>query len=67
MDRYWTYDLTNEEKAELCTGCIFLHIGKNVDHNHCEKTREAWNWMEQRVNGRWKGKCYYMQKALKEG
>jgi len=51
--------ISNEKIAELCIGCVFLDIGINVDHNHCNKTRESWNWMEQRVNGRWKGRCHY--------
>jgi len=53
-------------ETELCKGCIFLHIGINVDHNHCDKTQENWNWMEKRANGRWEGRCHYMQRALKE-
>lgn len=67
MNRYRVIDLTNEEKAKACVGCVSLHIGVNVDHNHCDKTREDWNWMQQRVNGRWEGRCHYMQQALKEG
>lgn len=37
--------------ARLCCGCIYVHIGKDVDHNHCD-IRRATRWMDERVNGR---------------
>jgi len=37
--------------ARLCRGCIFAHIGREVDHNHCD-IRGATHWMDARVNGR---------------
>jgi len=41
MRNYW--------KAKLCHGCIYLHIGKNVDHNHCDASGDAWE--NHRVSG----------------
>jgi len=55
-----TRRISNKDAAKLCMGCVHLHIGTEVDH----KTREAWNWMEARVNGQWFGGCHY--KLLKE-
>ncbi|GAH64820.1 unnamed protein product [marine sediment metagenome] len=26
----------NKRKAKHCIGCCYLHIGQNVDHNHCD-------------------------------
>lgn len=62
--------MTNEEAGGLCKGCIYLHIGVHVDHNHCDKSRYGdsdWDWYEKRANGRFNNpksmyhnnKCYY--------
>jgi len=42
--------MKNWWKARLCQDCISAHIGREVDHNHCD-IREATSWMEKRVNG----------------
>ena len=33
MDRYER----NKQKAKSCLDCVYLHIGQNADHNHCDK------------------------------
>jgi len=47
----------NEKKARLCLGCIYLHIGTEVDHNHCDK--EKWCRGEKRANGLLESNCPY--------
>jgi len=56
----------NKQNAKLCLGCIYLHIGQNVDHNHCDKVRDM-HWMDNRANGLNKYDCHYKTEALKEG
>jgi hypothetical protein len=45
----------NTKAATYCKGCVWLHIGINVDHNHCDyntnETGGEWNDYERRVNG----------------
>ena len=41
--------MRNLNTARQCWGCKFLHIGREVDHNHCDR-RGASSWMEKRVN-----------------
>ena len=33
MRNYW--------RARLCHGCKYLHVGKNVSHNHCDFYRAS--------------------------
>ena len=44
-------------KKTKCKGCKYLHIGINVDHNHCNKSNVV--WMQKRANGMYKGGCIY--------
>lgn len=46
----------NKIKAKYCIGCIFLHIGIDVDHNHCNSSGS--NWFDARTNGLCRNKCY---------
>lgn len=45
-------------KARLCRQCKFVHIGENVDHNHCDLRPET-PWRKQRVNGQNRCSCHY--------
>jgi len=29
--------MKNWWRARLCRGCKFLHVGREVDHNHCDR------------------------------
>lgn len=49
--------MDNKRRAKLCIGCKFLHIGVNVDHNHCNKSKNY--WMHKRANGLVEGDCIY--------
>ena len=55
----------NKQSAELCLSCIYLHIGQDVDHNHCDKVRGCDHWMDRRTNGSNTYDCRYKTKALK--
>jgi len=59
MDR-----INNYKKGELCNGCKHLHIGINVDHNHCDHSNKS-HWMEERVNGRQKESCIHFERFEK--
>lgn len=54
----WSDDINrfkkNWWKARLCRQCKFVHIGKKVDHNHCDLQYHASSKddREDRVNGR---------------
>ena len=60
----------NTECAKLCIGCKWLHIGENVDHNHCDRKVGQGFMHDERVNGRFnhpeslyhKSKCYDYEK-----
>jgi len=41
----------NEKKAKYCLGCAWLHIGIEVDHNHCDYTNQTWDELGKRANG----------------
>ncbi len=41
----------NYKRAKLCRGCKFLHIGRRVDHNHCDCRFGDNHWQDRRVNG----------------
>jgi len=44
----------NKIKAKKCLGCIYLHIGHGVDHNHCDIRniyRSTHEYLEDRANG----------------
>ena len=60
--------IRNEKAARFCKGCAWVHIGINVDHNHCDYTRENWDELEKRANGHFSGlwpTCrYYWAKKL---
>ena len=57
--KWWQFDrstfMKNWWKARWCRGCKGLHIGRKVDHNHCDflKSDDA----HARVNGRFNHKC----------
>lgn len=46
--------MKNWWKARQCHGCKFLHLGRQVDHNHCDAKSfgEEQENRERRVNGR---------------
>ena len=46
--------MKNWWKARLCHGCGFLHVGREVDHNHCEI---GGPYQELRVAGRVSRSC----------
>ena len=65
MDQYQR----NKINAKYCLGCINLHIGTEVDHNHCDRFATSL-WYERRANGHHKSRCAYKnltKQALKEG
>ena len=38
-----------------CDGCVFIHIGQEVNHNHCDLSRSnpyGWDVYEKKANGR---------------
>jgi len=37
--------MTNRWKARSCCGCEYLHIGRRVDHNHCDYAHDD-SWIE---------------------
>lgn len=39
----------NKIKAKYCLNCIYLHIGIEVDHNHCDGFNDS--WYDSRANG----------------
>ena len=43
--------MRNLNKASQCWGCKYLHIGQNVDHNHCDCRYGDGRWQDHRVNG----------------
>jgi len=45
----------NRSKARYCLSCIYVHIGIEVDHNHCSGSSSL--WYEERVNGHHRDKC----------
>ncbi len=42
-------EIKNKERAKYCIGCAWLHIGEDVDHNHCDYT--SVDELHNRVNG----------------
>lgn len=53
--------MENLNKAKQCHGCTFLHIGQDVDHNHCDCRHGDSHWQDHRVNGHYNhpGDIYY--------
>ena len=53
--------MKNLNKAKQCHGCKYLHIGQNVDHNHCDCKYGDGHWQDDRVNGHYNhsGNIYY--------
>ncbi len=43
MRNYWA--------ARLCHGCKYLHVGRKVDHNHCDCKFGDTHWQDKRANG----------------
>ena len=53
----------NKDRGKYCKGCAWLHVGVNVDHNHCNYTKEH---CQDELEGRTNGKYSYLNKALEE-
>ena len=51
----------NKKKAKYCIGCIRLHIGETVSHNHCNLKYN--DWCQDRVNGKEREKCIHKIKS----
>jgi len=49
--------MKNWWRARTCHECKFLHIGRKVDHNHCD-LKPFTDWREDRVNGHSNYNCY---------
>ena len=43
--------MNNLNTARQCWGCRFLHIGRDVSHNHCDCRYGDSYWQDHRVNG----------------
>jgi hypothetical protein len=56
----------NEKRAKKsgCFGCVYLHIGQEVDHNHCDFSRDY--WYQKRANGLLKEECMHQEPRYSE-
>ena len=43
--------MRNYRVARLCHGCKYLHVGRKVDHNHCDCKFGDTHWQDKRANG----------------
>ncbi|GAG30548.1 unnamed protein product [marine sediment metagenome] len=55
--------MKNWWKARLCHGCKSLHVGRKVDHNHCDLAPSD-DLKQDRVNGREQHKCWSFEEKI---
>lgn len=60
--------MRNFHKAKQCRGCKWLHIGRGVDHNHCDSRGGDSHWQDHRVNGHFNypNNLYYKTECLQK-
>lgn len=58
-------NINNSNENTVCKGCVYFHIGQNVNHNHClfpynrgDFGISYYDSFEDRANGHDKSRCY---------
>jgi len=60
--------MENLNLARQCWKCKFLHIGRDVNHNHCDHPNGERDWSSKRVNGWYNhfGSIYYKESCVRQ-